>query len=167
VGPRVARFSSAQFTKNRKNIPNYRIIYQKTLNILNCRKIDQVAIKYTNIFRCKTLQNLTKLRFFISKYAIWQPRWDHFFTNASGHTVSPLTQFRVWVLHCWATLVSGTCTSTLSSWWLATSPRGPSSRTTTWDQFYEALFPQKNVWKFYLSVYNWQNLIQNLQIKIG
>jgi hypothetical protein len=32
--------------------------------IPDSREIDQMAIKYTNIFRCKALQNLPKLRFF-------------------------------------------------------------------------------------------------------
>jgi hypothetical protein len=32
-----------------------------------------MAIKYTNIFHCKTLQNLPKLGFLVWKYAIWQP----------------------------------------------------------------------------------------------
>jgi hypothetical protein len=33
-----------------------------------------MAIKYTNFFHCNTLQNLPKLDFLVSKYAIWQPR---------------------------------------------------------------------------------------------
>jgi hypothetical protein len=32
-------------------------------NIPNGRNIDQLAIKYTNIFHCKTLQNLPKMGF--------------------------------------------------------------------------------------------------------
>jgi hypothetical protein len=39
----------------------------------NDSKIDQMAIKYTNIFHCKTLQNWPKLLFLVWKYAIWQP----------------------------------------------------------------------------------------------
>jgi hypothetical protein len=35
--------------------------------------MDQMAIKYTNIFHCKTLQKLPKLVFLVRKYAIWQP----------------------------------------------------------------------------------------------
>jgi hypothetical protein len=42
-------------------------------NIPNGRKIYQMAIKYTNIFYGKTLQNLTKLGFLVWTYAIWQP----------------------------------------------------------------------------------------------
>jgi hypothetical protein len=34
-----------------------------------------MATKYTNIFHCKTLQNLPTLGFLVSKYAIWQPRY--------------------------------------------------------------------------------------------
>jgi hypothetical protein len=38
------------------------------------RKIDQMLIKYTNNFHCKTLQNLPKGGFLVSKYLnIWQP----------------------------------------------------------------------------------------------
>jgi membrane-associated HD superfamily phosphohydrolase len=36
--------------------------------------MDQVPIKYTNIFHCKTLQNLPKFVFFFAwKQTIWQP----------------------------------------------------------------------------------------------
>jgi hypothetical protein len=34
-------------------------------NISNGRKIDQMFIKYTNIFHCKTFQNLPKLEFLV------------------------------------------------------------------------------------------------------
>jgi hypothetical protein len=37
------------------------------------RKVDQMAIKYTNIFHCKTLQNIPKLGFLVRKETIWQP----------------------------------------------------------------------------------------------
>jgi hypothetical protein len=37
----------------------------KYTKLPNDRKIDQIAIKYTNIFHHKTLQNLPKLGFFI------------------------------------------------------------------------------------------------------
>jgi hypothetical protein len=33
----------------------------------NGRKVDQMAIKYTNIYHCKTLQNLPKLGFWFEK----------------------------------------------------------------------------------------------------
>jgi hypothetical protein len=42
-------------------------------NIPNGRKIDPMAIKYTNHFHCKSLQNLPKLGFLVWKYATWQP----------------------------------------------------------------------------------------------
>jgi hypothetical protein len=32
-----------------------------------------MAIQYTNIFRCKTLQNLPSLGYLVLKYAMWQP----------------------------------------------------------------------------------------------
>jgi hypothetical protein len=43
------------------------------VNRPNGSKIDQPAIKYTNIFHCKTLQNLPKSGFLVRKYTIWQP----------------------------------------------------------------------------------------------
>jgi hypothetical protein len=35
--------------------------------------MDQVSIKYTYIFHCKTLQNLPKFGFLVWKQTIWQP----------------------------------------------------------------------------------------------
>jgi hypothetical protein len=35
--------------------------------------MDQVSIKYTNIFQCKTFQNLPKFAFSVWKQTIWQP----------------------------------------------------------------------------------------------
>jgi hypothetical protein len=35
--------------------------------------MDQASIKYTNIFHCKTLQNLPKFGFLGWKQTIWQP----------------------------------------------------------------------------------------------
>jgi hypothetical protein len=35
--------------------------------------MDQVSIKYTNIFHCKTLKNLPKFGFLVGKQTIWQP----------------------------------------------------------------------------------------------
>jgi hypothetical protein len=37
--------------------------YQMATKIPNGREVDQTALKYTNIFHCKTLQNLPKLIF--------------------------------------------------------------------------------------------------------
>jgi hypothetical protein len=34
--------------------------------------IDQMAIKYRNIFHCKTLQNSPKVGFLVRKETIWQ-----------------------------------------------------------------------------------------------
>jgi hypothetical protein len=39
--------------------------YQMTINISNGRKIDQMVIKYTKIFGCNTLQNLSKFGFLV------------------------------------------------------------------------------------------------------
>jgi hypothetical protein len=36
-------------------------------------KIDQMAIKFTNIFNWKALKNLLKFGFLVCKYTIWQP----------------------------------------------------------------------------------------------
>jgi hypothetical protein len=38
--------------------------------------MDQVSIKYANIFHWKTLQNLPKFRFLVWKQTIWQPCFD-------------------------------------------------------------------------------------------
>jgi hypothetical protein len=46
-------------------------------NVSNGRKIDLMDIKYTNIFHYKTLQNLSKLGFFVWKQTIWHP-WSEF-----------------------------------------------------------------------------------------
>jgi hypothetical protein len=39
-------------------------------------KLDQRAIKYTNIFHRNALQNLPKLVFLVSKRTVWQPRFE-------------------------------------------------------------------------------------------
>jgi hypothetical protein len=39
-----------------------------------CSKIDQMALKYTNIFHRNTLQNLPKSVFLVWRRTIWQPR---------------------------------------------------------------------------------------------
>jgi hypothetical protein len=39
--------------------------YAKTYHIISGRKIVGLAIKYNNIFHCKTLQNLPKLGFLV------------------------------------------------------------------------------------------------------
>jgi hypothetical protein len=56
-----------------KNIPNLLELYQISINITKDCKMDQVSIKYTNIFHCKTLQNLPKLGCLVWKRTIWQP----------------------------------------------------------------------------------------------
>jgi hypothetical protein len=67
---RVARFFFLQHTKTGK-------IYQITTKYTKCPqsvpntcKIDQMSIKYTNIFLCKTLQKLPKFGFFCLKIHI-------------------------------------------------------------------------------------------------
>jgi hypothetical protein len=39
--------------------------------------VDQMDTKFTNIFHCKPLQNLSKVVFLVWKYTIWQP-WSYF-----------------------------------------------------------------------------------------
>jgi hypothetical protein len=72
---RDARFLSVQHMyQHVEKIYHITIKFTKCpQNILNCGKIDQKAIKYTNIFHCKSLQILPKLGFLVWKYAIWQP----------------------------------------------------------------------------------------------
>jgi hypothetical protein len=55
------------------NVPKYHKIYQMAVNSSNGRKIDQMSIKYTNIFHCQALQNLPELGSLVRKNAIWQP----------------------------------------------------------------------------------------------
>jgi hypothetical protein len=73
-GSRVARFFLVQHTKTGKYVPRWpQSMYIKwPYNIRNGSKIDQMAIKFTNIIHCKTLQNLPKLVFLGWKYTIWQ-----------------------------------------------------------------------------------------------
>jgi hypothetical protein len=48
----------------RKNIPYCHKLYQMSINLTKDCKMDQVSIKSTNFFQCKTLQNLPKFGFF-------------------------------------------------------------------------------------------------------
>jgi hypothetical protein len=68
---KVARFFLVQDTKTRENVPNDYKIWPK--NISNSSNIDQMVIKDTNIFHCKTLQNLPIFGFLVWKQIIWQP----------------------------------------------------------------------------------------------
>jgi hypothetical protein len=62
---RVARFFLVQNTKMGKNVPNYHELYQLSIKYNKYCKIDQVTIKYTNIFHCKNLQKLPKFGFLV------------------------------------------------------------------------------------------------------
>jgi hypothetical protein len=62
---RVARFFLVQNTKTGKNIPNYHELYQISIKYNKDHKMDQVSIKYINMFQCKTLQNLPKFGFLV------------------------------------------------------------------------------------------------------
>jgi hypothetical protein len=59
VSSRAARFFLVQHAKMGDNITNDHKIYQMV------NKIYQSAVKYTDIFPCKTLQNLPKLGFWV------------------------------------------------------------------------------------------------------
>jgi hypothetical protein len=61
--PGLPDFVLVQHTKKWENVPN----------LPNNTKIDQMAIKCTNIFHRKTFQKLPKLGFLVLKYTIWQP----------------------------------------------------------------------------------------------
>jgi hypothetical protein len=63
--PGLPDFSLYNTPKLGKNIPKDHKMYQMTVNIPKGRKISQMATKYVNIFHCKVLQNLPKLRFLI------------------------------------------------------------------------------------------------------
>jgi hypothetical protein len=57
-----------KYTKFMRTIPNVHKIH-----ILKDRQMYQVSIKYTDIFQCKTLQNLPKFGYLFWKLTIWQP----------------------------------------------------------------------------------------------
>jgi hypothetical protein len=64
LAARVARFFFVQHTKTEKIFPDDLKIH-KIFRIAVC-KVDKMAIKYTDIFQSKTLQNLSKLGFLVS-----------------------------------------------------------------------------------------------------
>jgi hypothetical protein len=69
------------------NIPKRGKIYQITKALPKDYKIYQItvkytkiAVKYTNIFHYKSVQNLPKLAFLVWKYTIWQP-WSTYIST--------------------------------------------------------------------------------------
>jgi hypothetical protein len=68
----VQNTKTGKITKLPRTVPNVHKILQKTVS-----KMNQVSVKYTNIFHCKTPQNLPKLGFYVWKQTIWQP-WCSF-----------------------------------------------------------------------------------------
>jgi hypothetical protein len=60
--------------------------------------MDQVSLKYTIIFHCKTLQNLPKFGFLVWKQTIWQPCLNHFFAACLQRQLS--NRFQVENLLC-------------------------------------------------------------------
>jgi hypothetical protein len=70
---KVARFSLAQLTKMVKMYQITQKYTKQQYNISNGRKIDQMFIKYTNIFHCKTLQNLPNLDFWFENIPSGNP----------------------------------------------------------------------------------------------
>jgi hypothetical protein len=72
------------------------------LNMANGRKVYQMDIKYTTNFHCKTLKNLPKFGFLVSKYTIWQPcRTPIFMTRQSHEKVRNKSQRRACLSICW------------------------------------------------------------------
>jgi hypothetical protein len=59
--------------QNGKILSNYHELYQMSINITKDSKMDQVTIKYSNIFHWNTLQDLPKFGFLVWKQTIWQP----------------------------------------------------------------------------------------------
>jgi hypothetical protein len=53
--------------------------------------MDQVSIKYTNIFNCKTLKNFPKLGFLVWNQTIWQP-WSQ--VSFSEQNLHPRRKFQ-------------------------------------------------------------------------
>jgi hypothetical protein len=75
AGPcnKVARFFLAQHTKTGE-IYQITTTYTKwSQNRPNGRKIDQTAIKYTNIFHCKSLKKLPKSGFWVENMPSGNP----------------------------------------------------------------------------------------------
>jgi hypothetical protein len=54
---------------NRNTYQNGKKYTYSPSNIPNISKVDQIVIKYTNLYHC----NLPKLEFFVWKNTIWQP----------------------------------------------------------------------------------------------
>jgi hypothetical protein len=62
--------------------------------------MDQVSIKYTNIFHYKTPQNLSKLGFLVRKQTIWQPCFSLLLHLMIGWSLV----VRYWEFMTWRTL---------------------------------------------------------------
>jgi hypothetical protein len=92
--PGLPDFSLLQNTKTGKNIQITTNYTKCPWNLTKDRKMDQVSIKYTNIFRCKTVQNLPKFWILVWKQTIWQLWFQH--ECASKHTIFKT----VYVLFC-------------------------------------------------------------------
>jgi hypothetical protein len=75
---------ATKYTKWPQNIPNGHKIYQMATKYTKWHKIGQMAIKYTNTFNTKTLQNLPKSGFFGLKLS-------HLATLDQYPTPTPLT----------------------------------------------------------------------------
>jgi hypothetical protein len=70
---RVDRFFVVQYTKTGKTYEMTSKYTKVQKHIPNGRKIDQIVIKYCNIFHCKALHNLPTLGFWVWRYTLWQP----------------------------------------------------------------------------------------------
>jgi hypothetical protein len=62
--------------QTRENIPDDHKIFQRSIKIPNCRKIDQMAINCTSIFNWKSLQNYPNWEFWFEKIPSGNPGSD-------------------------------------------------------------------------------------------
>jgi hypothetical protein len=67
-GSRVARFFTVQHTKTGKNKPNDHKMYQRAIKYTIQPYNGQNGDSNTDIFHCKTFQNLPKVGFLVRKY---------------------------------------------------------------------------------------------------
>jgi hypothetical protein len=83
---RVARFYCCKIPKQGKIYQMTRKYFKCPQNIPNGHKIEQMALKYTNIFRCKTHQNLFKSVIFgLKKYHLATLLFDNAGMMESAH----------------------------------------------------------------------------------
>jgi hypothetical protein len=72
------------------NTPKRWKMYQIAIKLSNAIEIYQMAVKYSDLFHSKTLQNLPNFGFLVWKYTIWQPWCSPAHKRAPNHAPSPL-----------------------------------------------------------------------------